>query len=332
MKFTDIIGQPVLVDSLKRAVMEDKAANGYIFYGPEGCGKKLTAFVFALALNCRSQDGEIPCERCSSCIKFNTGNHPNIKVVKPTGASIKIKQIRDVINEVSKTSFESGFKIIIIDKAEKMTHEAQDAFLKTLEEPPVNTVFMLLVENHHSLLQTVVSRCQVFPLKRVKHNDIEDFLRRSFNIDDAKVKLATAYSNGIIGRAVQILRNDSYFSRRENYIKTIMMLFEGTFVGLSNTLTELVSTREEAVAFLDFMLGWFRDVMVLLEAPEAAEDMVINIDKLKELTYSAEALTEKKLNSILNIITNTEKQLKHNVSIKNCMDVMILNIMEVNNG
>jgi hypothetical protein len=88
-----------MVGSLKRSITEDKVANGYIFHGPKGCGKKLTAFIFAAALNCRSQGKEIPCEECSSCLKMKSGNHPNLELIKPSGSSIKIKQIRELISE-----------------------------------------------------------------------------------------------------------------------------------------------------------------------------------------------------------------------------------------
>ncbi len=330
MKFSDIVGQSVLVNSLRRAVEEDKVANGYIFCGPKGCGKKLTAFIFAAALNCKGEDK--PCEHCASCIKFSSGNHPNIEVVSPTGATIKIKQIREVISEVSKTSFESGCKVIIIDSAEKMTHEAQDAFLKTLEEPPGNTVFLLLVENHYSLLPTIVSRCQVYAIKRVSNNDVEDYLRGVCKTDEAKIKLATAHSSGIIGRAVQIIKDESYFELRNKYVRTIMQFFDGTYVQLSASLGELVSTREEANAYLDFLFAWFRDVLLLKELQEEGQEMIINIDRLEELRICSDTLTSHRLNDILDIIKDTVKQVKHNVNVKNSIDVMVLNIMEVSNG
>ncbi len=332
MKFSDIIGQSVLVNSLKRAVEEDKVANGYIFCGPKGCGKKLTAFVFASALNCKGADREKPCEVCSSCIKFINGNHPNIEIVKPTGATIKIKQMRDIISEVSKTSLEAGFKVIIIDNAEKMTHEAQDAFLKTLEEPPQNTVFLLLTENQHSLLPTIVSRCQVYNIKRISNNDMERYLKNHYKLDEDKVKLATAHSNGIIGRAVQILQDNDYINERNLYIKTIKMLFEGNYNEASMLVSDIAASREAAEGYTDFALSWFRDIMVLWEAPDAADDIVKNIDMLDELENIKGSLTKWKLYKIIDIIKDTLKQIKQNVSFKNSLECMILNILEVSNG
>ena len=337
MDFNDIIGQRIVVDSLKKAILEEKVANGYIFTGPKGSGKKLIAYTFANALNCKADNSIRPCGKCSSCMKFASNNHPNVEVIRPTGTSIKIKQIRQVISDVSRKPFESGYKIVIIDDAGKMTVDAQDAFLKTLEEPPENTIFVLLVENHHSLLPTVLSRCQVFQLKPIPLNEVKAYIIKGFSNPDSQIKLATVYSNGIIGRAMQILRDDKFFNVRDRYFYALSLFFEEDFIKLSQTVNDFTAIRNEAEEFVDFLLGFFRDIAVYSEleqqcGEDGTEGLIINIDKLSDIVRYRNILTEQQLDYIIENIKRTKKYLGHNVSIRNSIDAMLLNILEVING
>ena len=181
MAFNEIAGQRIIVESLKNAIENNMISNGYIFSGPKGCGKKLMACIFAMSLNCRSELQDKPCGSCNSCLRTKSGNHPNIDIVKPTGQSIKIKQIRQIISDVAKKPFESGYKVIIIENSEKMTHDAQDAFLKTLEDPPDNTVFLLIAQNHNLLLATIVSRCQVYQFKPLDRPEMKNFIISTYD-------------------------------------------------------------------------------------------------------------------------------------------------------
>lgn len=334
MSFGRIIGQPIIAESLRNAVAGNMVANGYLFCGPRGCGKKHTAFVFAQALNCKAEPKARPCEQCSACIRIKNSNHPNIEYVRPTGQSIKIKQIRQLIAEVAKKPYETGFKVVVIEEAEKMTHEAQDAFLKTLEEPPQDTVFILLVENQYAILPTILSRCQVFQFKPLDSHTIEAYLRKAYSYPEMKIKLASKYANGIIGRAVQILEEEQHFGARDFYIDLLDAAFKKRGQEACVMMAEKIQDRAEAENFLNFALEWLRDMMVYRETGSLREQYISNIDKTDRLSGHAEALTDGKIISIMEIIKNTLKYIRHNVSVKNSMDAMLLNIAEVclNNG
>ncbi|OGO79101.1 MAG: DNA polymerase III subunit delta' [Clostridiales bacterium GWB2_37_7] len=330
MNFNSIIGQPVLVGSLKRAVQGDMVANGYIFCGPKGSGKNLVAAVFARGLNCRSQEAEKPCGSCTSCRKFESGNHPNIEVIKPTGASIKIKQIREVIAKVSKKPYESGYKVVIMDDADKMTHDAQDAFLKTLEEPPSNTIFILLVQNHNSLLPTVLSRCQVFNMRKVAIQQIERYLLEKTNFDKEQISFAAVSANGIIGRAAEVLNNKELQDLRRLYVSITTKIANNSYTELSAAAGEIVETRDDAEQLLDFLLSWYRDVLVSKQ--DCDKQVLVNSDNADIIARQAEKLDENKLNRIIDAIKRTISYINHNVGTKNSIDSMLLNIMEVYNG
>lgn len=330
MNFEDIIGQPVLVGSLKRAVKEDLVANAYIFCGPKGSGKKMAAEIFAKALNCGDDSSDKPCNACISCRKMESGNHPNIETIRPSGASIKIKQIREVISKVSKKPFESGYKVLIIDEADKMTQEAQDAFLKTLEEPPVNTVFILLAQNQYSLLPTVVSRCQVFYLKEVPRQQIESCLAEKFGYNREQISFAAASANGIIGRAIEMLNNQELVDLRKRQIDLVSRLKGGSYTELSAAASELTATKGDLEKLLDFMLSWHRDMLFIKQSCDAR--LIINSHNADIIRSQAAGLDEKRIYRIIDAITRTISYVNHNVGIKNSIDSMLLNIMEVYNG
>jgi DNA polymerase-3 subunit delta' len=330
MNFESIIGQKVLVGSLKRAVNEDLVANGYILCGSRGSGKSTVAEIFAKALNCRGESGGKPCGSCISCKKMESGNHPNIEIIRPSGASIKIKQIREVITKVSKKPFESGYKVLIIDDADKMTQEAQDAFLKTLEEPPANTVFVLLVQNQYSLLPTVISRCQVFYLKELSRQQIEDYLLEKYSYDKEQIAFAAASANGIIGRAIEILNNQELQNLRKLQINLVSRLKGASFTELSTAASELAESKEDLDRLLDFMLSWHRDMLIVKQGCE--KELLVNSDNADIIERQAAGLDEKGIYRIIDAIKRTISYVNHNVGIKNSIDSLLLNIMEVYNG
>ena len=332
MNFREIVGQGIIVNSLHAMIKEDKVSNGYIFCGPRGSGRTLITGVFAMALNCKEQDEERPCEKCSSCIKFLNGNHPNVDFIRPTGASIKIKQIRELIGDIAKKPYETGYKVVIIENADKMTHEAQDAFLKTLEEPPNNTVFVLETENYNLLQPTIVSRCQLYQIRKVSSCEMESYIRRHYDKSDYQIKLATINSNGIIGRARFILENDAYFKQRESFTRLLDFLMESKYIEASSSAAEMIETKADMAQFTEFLLGWFRDVMIYKESSTNMESLLLNMDKKDELEFYGRKLSDRDINSIMEIIKHTIRYVNSNVGIKNSLDLMLLNIMEVCNG
>ncbi len=329
MGFNDIAGQRVIVESLRNAIKNDMTTNGYIFSGAKGCGKKLMALIFTKALNCTGQVSDKPCGSCSSCIRTGSGNHPNIEIVRPTGQSIKIKQVRQIISDASKKPFESGYKIIIIENAEKMTHDAQDAFLKTLEEPPANTVFILLAENHNLLLPTIVSRCQIHQFKPVDMKEMKSFIEGNYDYPAAEVEAAVRHSKGVVGKALEFLKNKESLNARGGFVNILEEALRGNGSEALRLASAVVEDKEEAESFIEFSLVWFRDLMVYRESQGAHDQLIINIHSLDLLSKHNSILTEVKLNSIIDIIKNTARYVKHNVGIKNSVDGMLLNIAEV---
>jgi DNA polymerase-3 subunit delta' len=329
MGFNDIAGQKVIIESLRNAVNNNMTTNGYIFSGPKGCGKKLMAFNFAMALNCKGAGLDKPCGSCSSCIRTSSGNHPNIETIKPTGQSIKIKQIRQIISDAAKKPFETGYRVIVIENAEKMTNDAQDAFLKTLEEPAENTVFILLAENQNLLLPTVISRCQVFQFKPIDMDEMKEFIRARHDYSSADIERAVRYSKGVVGKALELLCDTESLRTQGVYMNILEEALMGSGSQALLLALDVVLDKEEAERFIEFSLIWFRDLMIYRESQGENEQLIINIDSLDRLSKHNSILTENKLNSIIEITKNTTRYVKQNVGIKNSIDGMLLNIAEV---
>ena len=331
MDYRSIIGQKSIVESLRTVVKRQDISNAYLFYGPAGCGKKTLAAIFAKAINCLEKDSEKkPCGKCSSCVKFENGNHPNVEWIKPDGASIKIKQIQQIVSDVSKKPYDLGYKTVIIENGEKMTPDAQNAFLKTLEEPPAFTVFIILAENPRTLLPTVVSRCQKFRLQPVNPEEIQAFLGKKYTGREDQIKLASVSSNGIIGKSVQMLEQPDYFKKRMQYGELISQLFKGKLnIGGEH---EFYNNRTEAEWFVELILSFTRDGLIITEMGDLGSENIHNCDLIDIIENAAQRLTVEKLLDITDILRRTAYYLKQNVNIKGSMDAMLLNVLEVTHG
>lgn len=326
-----LIGQNGTVDSLRGAAESNRVGNAYLFHGGEGSGKKTLAKNFAKAVNCaEKEEGKKPCGSCSSCRKFDSGNHPNFDWIRPDGASIKIKQIQQIVGEVAKKPYDSGYKVVVLEHAEKMTIDAQNAFLKTLEEPPPYTVFILLAENPKALLVTVVSRCQSFRMKPVPILDIQGYLNIRYPDRGDQIKLASGFSNGIIGRSVQMLEQPDYFEKRKSTgtlfyeIVTGKQAIGGDF--------DFYKNRNEAEWFVELALSILRDTLIFSEMKDLGRDEILNRDLMHRIEALSERVQVSKLLRMTDVLRRTGAYLKANVNIKGSMDAMLLNILEVTNG
>ncbi len=166
MSFEDVNGQERAAGSLKTAIRKNRPAHAYIFAGPDGCGRSLLARNFAKALNCGYPSAS-PCGSCPSCVKIDNDTHPDVRWIRkdPDSREIKINQIREIEAGMILKPYEAAYKVFIIVEAERMNPAASNAFLKTLEEPPRDSVVVLITRKPQDLLPTIVSRSQVIRLR-----------------------------------------------------------------------------------------------------------------------------------------------------------------------
>ena len=199
--FHDICGNESLISHLQTALRLKSISHAYILNGEDGSGKRLIATAFTAALEC-SLGGDEPCGHCSSCMQMISGNHPDVSFITHEKSVISVDDIREQLNQlVLIKPYSSAYKVFIIDEAEKMNDQAQNALLKTLEEPPEYAVIFLLTNNENSLLETIRSRCVKLDTRPLPKEQIRAYLMEHLSLPDYQADLAATFSCGNLGEA-----------------------------------------------------------------------------------------------------------------------------------
>ncbi len=232
------------------------AVHAYLFTGPRGVGKRTLAAQCAMVLLCTGEDK--PCFSCPPCIRFLDGTHPDVKII--TGEkSIGVDMIREAVRLTGEHAFEGGRRVIIIERAEKMTAQAQNCLLKTLEEPPGDTVFLLTAEEGSSLLPTVVSRCRIKPIPPWTQEEMEPVLIKN-GVPKERTEDLFLSSGGSIGAALMRYRDPSFGELRKKVLDTVFSVESAKDVfPISNSMRE---DKEQADSFLDMAESLAREVML----------------------------------------------------------------------
>ena len=209
MPLRDIVGHRRLVSLLSRAIAQGTLPPSLLFAGPRGVGKRRAAVAVAETVNCLAIRENDACGECASCRRIARGVHPDVLIVEPGDlGSIKIEQIRDVVDRAGYRPFEGRRRVVIIDDADALVDAAQNALLKTLEEPPQASMFVLVSAMPDSLLPTVLSRCQRLRFGELSAAEISEALMRDHEYDEAEARAAAADADGSIGRALSAESTD----------------------------------------------------------------------------------------------------------------------------
>jgi DNA polymerase-3 subunit delta' len=321
--FKDIRGQQSAIAFLRGVIDNGRVAPAYLFVGLEGIGKTTTALAFALLLNCENPKGGDACMRCDSCRRILGGNHPDILLIEPEkeGRAIKIDQIRDLEKNIAFSPVSAKYRVMIIDPAERMTDEAANAFLKTLEEPPPRNVFILTVRDQGDLFPTVVSRCQRIPFKPLAVELIEDFLTHELHVDTERARLAARLSEGRLGRA-QRLAADELFEQRTHWLERLNSVGGRPLDAVLDLAQEcsmlektnhagMTGPREENIALmLGIWKSWYRDVLLIKQGGN--RDLVFNSDMDRSLEEASAWYTVNALIGAISAISRAERDLMNN--------------------
>ena len=322
MSFKDIKGQDRAVTFLKSSIENNRLSHAYIFLGPSGIGKALTALNFAKALNCQSASGDRPCDECISCRKIDNLNHPDLFLLKPDkkGSSIGIDDIRALIKDITLKPYEARKKVYIIDGADHMTQQASNALLKTLEEPQGDAILVLVAENLRALLPTIQSRVQVVRFFPLAPDEAKSILIETYKIDDTRAHILSRLSAGRIGEAVRY-NDEGVFEERSGVIARLIddTFFDSDFNGVS---------REDFKVDLDIMLTWYRDIL-MAKAGSANAETLVNVDKSDEILKESLRKSFKYLDNAIRQIIATTYFLEENANPKLAMGVLGANINEV---
>ena len=321
MGFSAIQGQVQALEIIQQALTHHHLSHGYLFTGPSGVGKKMTAFALAQYINCRNPhtDQVESCGQCPSCIKIQNVEHPDVLLVEPTGSSIKIEQIRLLNTKAALRSYEGAYKVIIIDEAHLMTTEAANSLLKTLEEPAEDTIFILVTAQPQQLPVTILSRCQQIAFKPLTRPILESILQKLHPELSSRVGLASALAQGSASRAEELLADDELNAARSDLYQLLGALSKQAPGEMLLWCEKWDKNRTMVRYLLELIQLWYRDLMIFQTTGDSQQ--VVNQDQLAafQLSPSLDALT-----TICRFAQEGLNQLERNVSPRLILEVCLL--------
>jgi len=264
--FEKIQGHQTITNHLAKEINTREVSHAYLFSGIDGIGKKKTAREFAKALICQDQTNK-GCGHCPVCIQIDHQNYPDVKIIDPKAgeASIKISQVREMISELSIKPYSGNWRINIIDGAERMTPEAQNSLLKSLEEPLSYNIFILITSQTQSILPTIRSRCQSYHFQPLRIVDTEAIIFGETEFDKTAVAEAVRASGGSPGMALYLLNNSEIQKERTHYLRELYSLLKGDEIKVFTLAEVLSKDKATSQEILEFFIHWFYEVNLLLE-------------------------------------------------------------------
>ena len=321
MKFQDIIGQEQITGHLQNAIRMGTVSHAYILQGEAGSGKKLLSGIFAAALQCE-EGGIEPCGHCQSCKQALSGNHPDIRWVTHEKASIGVDDIRlQLNNEIRVKPYSRPYKIYIIDEAEKMTEQAQNAILKTIEEPPEYAVILLLTVNAKVLLPTILSRCILLNIRPVARQAVTKLLTQRHGIAEYMAEVAADFADGIPGRAIAYAQSGEFISLKEDVLQVLKRLDTMSAEELYKNVKEWAGRKAELSDMLSLMNLWFRDVLVIKSTK--GQGQPVFREEQQELCRQAERMSYRWLEQCMESIEITRQRMSANVNLEVSLEMML---------
>ena len=322
--FEEIRGNTPLVEQLRRSAASGRSSHAYLFLGGAGAGKRLIANTFAKALQCEGE--KRPCDRCKSCHAFNHGNHPDVIYFQPlkNGKTYTIEDVREQLLEtVDLKPFQYEKKIYIIEKADTLNIQSQNALLKTLEEPPAHAVFLLLAERAEAFLPTILSRVVVMKIRPLSAETIADYLMQAGHLAEES-HILSAYAQGRIGQALELVEDEGFREMRQDILGKLEVL-PSMSEGDAYLLAKDLEGYKNDLRFLDIMELWYRDLLTAKSLRE--EGYLIQRDKKDAIFRAAKepaALLAKKAAAV----RTARMRLAQNANFRLTMEVMLMDLKE----
>lgn len=325
--FKDIIGHEQIIGHFQNAITLDKVSHAYILNGPDGSGKMILAEAFATALQCEKKSVE-GCMECCSCKQAASHNQPDILYLeheKPN--TISVDDIRRQINQdIDIKPYASPYKIYIVDEAEKMNQQAQNALLKTIEEPPPYAVILLLTTNADLFLPTVLSRCIRLNIKPVSDPVIQAFLRRQYQIPDYQAELSTIFAQGNVGKAIKLASSEHFKELRDSAVQLMKRVKDIDVYEMGEAVKQIGEYKLSINDYFDIMMVWYRDVLMYKAT------MDINGLVFKEQAYDIKKQASKSsyhgIQEILKALEKAKARLNANVNFEIVIELLLLAMKE----
>ncbi|MEG0805728.1 MAG: DNA polymerase III subunit delta' [Lachnospiraceae bacterium] len=325
--FRNILGHEQVIAAMQNAIMLGKVSHAYILNGEAGSGKKILAEAFAMTLQCEKGAKE-PCMECRSCKQALTKNQPDIIYIhheKPN--TISVEDIRKQVNDdVAIKPYSSPYKIYIIDEAEKMNTAAQNALLKTIEEPPAYVVLLLLTANADSFLPTIRSRCITLEIHPVRDEDVQKYLIEVLKVPQEKAAICTAFAQGNVGKAARLSGSEDFNEIKEGAVELLKRLHEIDIYELVAAVKQITKYKLEIEDYFDLFLVWYRDVL-LYKATKEVNQLTFR-DEFYDIKKQADISSYEGINEMIQALEKAKKRMEANVNLELVLELMLLTVKE----
>lgn len=308
----DFIGHENIIRSFDMAIASEKLSHAHLIVGEDGLGKSVVAKDFALKI----------------LGKKDNKQYADILEFRNSKKSIGVDEIRKIIDETNKKPYEGDKKVVIIYDGDKLTTQAQNAFLKTIEEPPKGVYIIILSENIEAILNTIRSRCQIHKLKRLSVDEIRKFISKKYgDLDSKYIDIINTFSDGIPGRAEKFIEDNVFNELRALILDIIKKIGEKNINNIIKYEENLIKYKDFYEEILNIFLLYIRDIIMYKELGN--DNYILNRDKIHEIKELSNMLSFKTLDLMINVINETRYNLDSNVSASMTFDVMLLNMLEV---
>lgn len=346
MTWNDVVGLTQLTDNLQNAIKHNKISHAYLIQGEKLSGKRMIADIFARALQCEvgkassehqetlfempsEATGPRPCNQCRSCKQAINGNHPDIIYVtheKPN--VISVDNIRQQVNgDIDIKPYSGDYKIYIIDEAEKMNVQAQNALLKTLEEPPSYAVILLLATRAEAMLQTILSRCVVLNTKPVPEDLIKHYLMQKVEIPDYRASICASFARGNVGRAIELASNEVFDHMKSSVLGLLKHITELETNQIAAEVKKITEEKFDTNDYLDLCFIWYRDVLLYKACGDfGSRCPVIFKEEMAALESAAKYYHYEAVERIIHAIDRARSRIAANVNFDLTMELMFLDM------
>lgn len=325
--FKDIIGHEQIIEHLQNAITMDKISHAYILNGPDKAGKKMIAEAFAMTLQCEKKEKN-PCLECHSCKQAINYNQPDIIYVqheKPN--TISVDDIRNQVNhDIDVKPYGSQYKIYIVDEAEKMNIQAQNALLKTIEEPPAYAVILLLTSNADAFLPTIRSRCVTLNLKVVPDKMIKRYLMEQRGVPDYQADVCVAFAQGNVGKAIALASSEDFNELKSAAVQLMKRIKDIDLYELTEAVKQISEFKLQINDYFDIMMIWYRDIL-LYKATLDVNGLIFK-DEIYDIKKQASKSSYNGIETILDALEKAKLRLNANVNFDLVMELLLLTIKE----
>lgn len=323
--FTEIVGHEQIKEHMQAAIRDKKPFHAYLFQGEEGVGKEALARTFAAGLQCQSESADKPCKECVSCRQMESGNQPDVIWVTREKASLGVDEIREQLcNTMDIKPFSSPYKIYLVPEAEKMTEAAQNALLKTIEEPPEYGIVILMTSNISALLPTIQSRCLTMEFRPLSTAVVESYVKEHCQVPDYQARASAAFAQGNLGKAMRYAKSEDFIERKDHIISLLRHVEQMDLSEMLAVIKDLGTRKDEVRDYIDLMVLWYRDVL-LFKATKDINQLLFQ-DEASYISREASHRSYEKIEEILQAFEKAKVRLRVNVNFDITMELMLLTL------